>query len=199
MGDRGRLPDGGRGPATASPRSPRRRAAVYLLRTFLEHFISGVRRTYAYELLDESAEPALRKSEQHFGLLRHDFSPKPAYTALRNLLALMGPDQGRAARPRPVRLGLPGRASGVRHLVLQRADGTVLVALWRLDSVWDRTARRDVRVKARVVAVAAPGAASVRVSRPVAGTASGVPLRGGRVRVGVAGDPLVLEVSPRAR
>ena len=116
--------------------------AVYLLRTFLEHFISGVRRTYAYELLDESAEPALRKSEQHFGLLRHDFSPKPAYTALRNLLALMGPDQARSGRLRNVRLGLPGRASGVRRLVLQRADGTVLVALWRLDSVWNRTTRR---------------------------------------------------------
>ena len=101
----------------------------------------------------------------------------------------MGRDQARAARLRPA-APRPARARlGVRRLVLQRADGTVLVALWRLASVWDRTARRDVRVKARAVTVALPGAAAVRVSRPVAGTTSRARLRGGRVRVGAGRRP----------
>ena len=146
--------------------------AVYLLRTFLEHFISGVRRTYAYELLDESAEPALRKSEQHFGLLRHDFSPKPAYTALRNLLALHG------ARPgAPPACGRCASASpgGPRACATSSWSAPTGRCSWRCGA-WTasgtgRRARRP-RQGARG-AVALPGAASVRVTRPVAGTASG--------------------------
>jgi hypothetical protein len=57
---------------------------VYLLRTFLEHFKGGIARTYAYELLDEKPDRGLRDPEQHFGPLRQDFTPKPAFTALRN-------------------------------------------------------------------------------------------------------------------
>ena len=33
-------------------------AAIYLLRTFLEQFRAGIRRTFAYELIDEKPEPA---------------------------------------------------------------------------------------------------------------------------------------------
>src|SRR5215213_7105608 len=63
-----------------------RTAAIYLLRTFLEQFRAGIGRTFAYELIDEKPERAGRDSEQHFGLLRNDFSRKPAFNALRNLL-----------------------------------------------------------------------------------------------------------------
>ncbi len=111
-------------------------AAIYLLRTFLEHFRSGIPRTYAYELLDEKPERAGRDPEQHFGLLRSDFSRKPAFRALRNLLDVVGPDEG-TPELKPLRMGMSGPA-GMRRLVLRRADGTYLVALWRLDSAWDR-------------------------------------------------------------
>ena len=163
--------------------------AVYLLRTFLEHFISGVRRTYAYELLDESAEPALRKSEQHFGLLRHDFSPKPAYTALRNLLALMGPDQGRAARapagaPRPARARLGRAPPGPAARRRDGARGAVAPGQ-RLEP--DHPA--SVRVKARGVTSQCPARPPSASARPVAGTTSRAPLRGGRVRVGAGRRP----------
>jgi hypothetical protein len=64
-------------------------AAVYTVRTVLEHYLSGIPRSYVYELVDQAADPG--RAEFNFGLLRHDFSRKPAFTALKNLLAMAGP------------------------------------------------------------------------------------------------------------
>ena len=54
----------------------------------------GEKRVYTYELIDEFDDPGLTNPEANFGLLRRDLSPKPAYTAMKNLL-------GPALRPRP--------------------------------------------------------------------------------------------------
>jgi hypothetical protein len=171
-----------------------RAGAVYLLRTFLEHFRAGVERTFAYELVDEKPDPGLRDPEQHFGLLRSDWSPKPAFTALKNLLALTGPSGPRPAL-RPLRMDVSQPEGRVRRLVLQRADGTYLVALWRLDSVWDRNRRRPEDVPARSVSVTLPQGAGVAVADPAASAAARpLPARRGRVRVRLAERPLVLLV-----
>jgi hypothetical protein len=171
--------------------------AAYLLRTFLEHFRAGIPRTYAYELLDERPEPARRDPEQHFGLLRSDFSRKPAFVALRNLLALVGP----ATPPgdlRPLRLEIERGPRDLRSLVLQRSDGRHLLILWRLAPVWDREARRPLRVAARRVVIRLPGARSARAAEPMATAAPArLGLRGGRARLDVAGGPVVLEIEPR--
>jgi hypothetical protein len=174
--------------------------AVYLLRTFLEHFASGIERTYAYELVDQFPDPARRTADHHFGLLRYDFSPKPAFTALRNLLALVGPAGGRPPM-RPLRMTVSGDRGQVRRLVLQRSDGTYLVALWRLASVWDREERRALPVAPRPVEIGLPGAESVRVADPIRSAAArGLRLRRASVRLKLGGRPLVLEVSAeRAR
>ncbi len=75
-------------------------AAVYFPRLLLEAFGLGARRTFIYELLDEKPDPGLTDLQQHFGLLRNDFSPKPAFAAIRTLIAAVrrspGPgDDGR--------------------------------------------------------------------------------------------------------
>ena len=49
-----------RGPADQPPGVSEQAAAVYLTRTFLQHFESGIRRTYAYELLDEKPDRRAR-------------------------------------------------------------------------------------------------------------------------------------------
>jgi len=166
-------------------------AAIYLLRTFLEHFLSGIPRTYAYELLDEKPERAERAPEQHFGLLRSDFSRKPAFRALRNLLDLVGRGEG-PPDLKPLRLGMHGPA-GMRRLVLRRADGTYLVALWRLGSAWDRDRRRPLRVAPRRVELDLPGARQVGVVEP-ASTARRrhLRLRRGRVALRVGASPVIV-------
>jgi hypothetical protein len=171
-------------------------AAVYLLRTFLEHFDGGIERTYAYELLDEKADPTGRDLEQHFGLLRHDFSRKPAFIALRNLLAIVARGERRPAL-RPLRMSLSTAAGDVRRLVLRRGDGAYVIALWRLASVWDRDLRRALHVAPRRVTVSLPGARRVTLANPVRSEAERpLALRGGRVRVGLGARPLLLVVAP---
>ena len=172
--------------------------AVYLLRTFLEHFRSGIRRTYAYELVDEKPDPSGRDAEQHFGLLRNDFSRKPAYNALRNLLTVVGREGGRPSL-RPLRIRLAGSKGDVRRLVLQKADGSYVVALWRLASVWDRDRRRALHVPSRSLTVRVPGARRVSVADPIrSATERRLRLRRGAVSVRLGARPLLLHVSRRA-
>jgi hypothetical protein len=185
-----------RGPADQQPGVSERAAAVYLTRTFLQHFESGIRRTYAYELLDEKPDRRGRDPEQHFGLLRHDFSPKPAYTALRNLLTLVGSAAGRA-RLRPLRLDVSG-PSDLHRLVLRKANGNYLVALWRTASVWDARRERGLRVAPRLVSLAIPGAKRIAAADPVRSSRRvKAPLRHGRVRLLVGAHPILLEVTAR--
>jgi hypothetical protein len=185
-----------RGPADQQPGVSEKVAAVYLTRTFLQHFASGIRRTYAYELLDEKPDPRGNDPEQHFGLLRRDFSPKPAFTALKNLLTLVGPARGRS-RLRPLRIGVRGPAD-LHKLVLRKADGNYLVAFWRTASMWDIKRKRAVRVAPRRVTVTLPGARRVRAGDPVRShRLVKAPLRHGRVALLMAGRPVVLEVAAR--
>lgn len=128
--------------ATVSqPPSSEEAAAIYLPRLLVSAFGAGVRRTFIYELVDEKPDPGLADPEQHFGLLRNDLSPKPAFTAIKTLLAAV------AASPGP---GTAGRLSGrlrvqgdgeVERLDLERRDGSRVIALWRPVSVWDVGAR----------------------------------------------------------
>jgi hypothetical protein len=169
--------------------------AVYMLRTFLEHFGDGIRRTYAYELLDEKPDLRGRDAEQHFGLLRHDFSRKPAYIALRNMLAVVGRKEGRPSL-RPLRVDMAGANGDVRRLVLQKADGSYVVALWRLASVWDRDRRHALHVAPRSLALRIPGARSISVADPVRSARERrLHLRSGAVHVQLGARPLLLHVS----
>jgi hypothetical protein len=179
---------------SGQPGVPEGAAAVYLVRTFLEHFRSGIPRTYAYELLDQAPEPARRDPERHFGLLRHDFTPKPAFTALRNLLAVVGKDRT-AGSLRPLGLTVSKAPRDLRRLVLRKRDGTYVVAVWRDASVWDTAARRPVRVQPRTVRIRVAGAQAASVTDPVAGrSARRVAVRGGRMSLGVGANPLLLQV-----
>jgi hypothetical protein len=179
---------------TGQPGVSEAAAAVYLVRTFLEHFRSGIPRTYAYELLDQTPERARRDPERHFGLLRHDFSPKPAFTALKRLLAVVGRDRS-AGSLRPVGVTVSGAPRDLRRLVLRRRDGTYVVALWRQASVWDTAARRALRDPARRIAVRVAGATTASVTDPVAGGAARrLVLRRGRAALRIGAAPLLLQV-----
>jgi hypothetical protein len=186
----------GASPDAQAPVSERA-AAIYLQRTFLEHFRAGIRRTFAYELIDEKRDPRGRDAEQHFGLLRNDFSRKPAFNALRNLLAAVGNERGRG-RLVPLRLAISRPERQVRRLVLQKADGSYVVALWRLSSIWNIKRSAPLGVSSLPVSVRLPRGARVTVANPTESAgARRVALRRGRLQVALGASPLLLHVSPR--
>ena len=147
------------------PPVPEDAAAAYLPRMAAEYYAAGVQRTFFYELLDEKPNPQADDPEQHFGLLRNDLSPKPAFTALRNLLRVVRRSPGDGDR-------VPVRVSGgkVEPLLLERLDGSRVLLLWQRASLWNPDDREhqevpDVTVRVRF----AEEARDVMVYRPTKG------------------------------
>lgn len=123
--------------------------AKYVPRLFCEHFRAGMPRTFLYEFVDEWNLPEER--EANFGLLRHDLSPKPAFECLRRLIELTAEPAARpfVPKPLPARLAVypaPGfdRVRYVRHIALQKSDGTYILLLWH-DIALDDTHRKPWR------------------------------------------------------
>ncbi len=122
-----------------------RAQAIYNVRVLLNNFKAGVPRTYLYELVDLSATPTDRnhgyglmkaRAGKAPGLLRMA-GPKVAYQAVSRLNSVIG-DLGAAARPGKLDVSLADALTGetlgedtLQRLVLRRADGSYVLALWR--------------------------------------------------------------------
>jgi hypothetical protein len=119
-------------------------AGTYMPRLFLDYFRRGIVRTFAYELLDERADPERRDINASFGLLRNDYSEKPAFIALQRLIALLR-DPGPRFAPGRLDYSLDGAPPGLRRVLLQKRDGSFYLALWEPVRIWDpvRTAPLD--------------------------------------------------------
>jgi len=106
----------------------------YMPRLFLEYFRQGIVRTCSYEFVDERSD---RNSDQaNYGLLRYDLSPKPAYTALKNVISVLK-DPGSSFKPGSLNYKLTfkppagyERTQYVHHLLLQKRDGSFYLVLW---------------------------------------------------------------------
>ncbi len=189
--------------------------AKYIPRLFCEYFLHGIVRTYLYEFVDAFDNKADRDS--NFGLLRHDLTPKPSYTAVKNLLSLLsdkgaGHFQARtldyALTVRPVmdykELGSGqvvnyDRTRYVHHLLLQKRDGDFYLLLWHEVSDEDGgfTPHRVVTPPALPTTVALPPsirAATVYVPNAgMAGTAA--PIRGGQLTLNVPDEVMMVRLT----
>lgn len=93
---------------------------------WVTQFAAGIPIVTLYELLDESDKPP--GDEQHYGLVRADGTPKPAFNALARLSTLVRDAAANAATFTPTRVDI--RVTGASFVLLQRAGGTVVVLLW---------------------------------------------------------------------
>ena len=171
-------------------------AAVYFPRLLVTAFGVGARRTFIYELLDEKPDPGLGDLQQHFGLLRNDLSPKPAFTAIKTLIAAVSASPGAGERARlRWRLRVDGDDQ-VEHLTLRRRDGSRVIALWRPVSVWDQAKLAAIKPKPLPVEVAfGRRVRDVSVWRPSA-SATPVLRRGAvdRLQLALGGDLVLVSL-----
>ena len=130
-----------------------RAQAIYTLRQYLEDWRKGIRRTYIYELMDELPQPGV--AEMSWGILRSDGTPKPAYTALKNMISLLD-DRGPAFTPGGLTPTLSGTTSATRSTLLQKRDGSYYLALWQEKSVYDILAHRDLPIGGTAVTITVP-------------------------------------------
>jgi hypothetical protein len=112
-------------------------SGIYMPRLFLYYYSLGIPHTFNYQFIDEY-NVDLIDYERSFGLLHSDFTPKPAYTALKNLIALLK-DPGASFNTSYLQYQLTGTNTKTKSLLLQKRDGTYWLAVWQTDSIWDTT------------------------------------------------------------
>ncbi|WP_353865806.1 hypothetical protein [Svornostia abyssi] len=150
------------------PYVPEAVSATYLPKLFLDNFRRGIERTFSYELVNTYSDPQGWNPEAHFGLLRQDFSMKPAAERMRNLLRLVDP-AATAGAPAALDYTLQGDVTGVERVLLRRADGTFVLAIWQKARVYDEYARREIGVPARALTLRTAAPMAVAVGRTAQG------------------------------
>jgi hypothetical protein len=132
-------------------------AAKYVPRVFLEQWLHGVRRTYLYELID--LPQGNSSKDNGFGLLRPDFSHKPAFDVLANLTGLLS-DPGPSFVPSDLSFQFSGDVSNLHHVLLQRRNGNFFLVLWLEESCYDVDAKKSIAIRPRQVTIHTPNAMS---------------------------------------
>lgn len=120
-------------------------AAKYIPRTYAEYFRLGVAQNYVFEMTDIPGT-------YNYGLLNSAFAPKPAYTALKNLIGLLGEAGWNSSQqvwippaftPGVLDYTLSGATPNLHHVLLQKSTGVFYLLLWQEVSSYDPTTRTD--------------------------------------------------------
>src|SRR6266540_3469928 len=174
--------------ATLGGGVPEAVAARYLPRLLLGH-AGAAARTYLGALAGEQAGP---------GLLGPDGAPTRAHRDLANLVAVLA-DPGPAFTPGRLAYRLTGDTDGLRHLLLQKADGRFWLVLWVEKPSWDPAGGRELTVAAQPVGVRlAHRVAAARAFAPDLGTAPERHFAGPTrtIELEVPDRPLLVELLP---
>ena len=115
----------------------------YVPRMIFEQTMHGITRTYVYELIDQGR--AIAGDAGYFGLARTDGSPKPAFTALKNLIATLA-DSGPQVLPQNLQFTLVGASNNVHHLLMAKRDGSYYLAFWLEEQGYDVNKRVETPV-----------------------------------------------------
>jgi len=129
-----------------------RAAAIYLPAAFLSGFNQGVVRSYSYELIDETKEAPLAclmtnnpgnpqcGGYGYYGLLHFDLTPKPAFTALMNLIQILKEPESNL-EPGSLAIGFsadPGaKPYSPEYTLLEKSNGDYYLAIWNDISVYE--------------------------------------------------------------
>ncbi len=170
-------------------------AGVYMPRLLLQHYLRGEKRMYSYELIDEFDNPDLTNPEAHFGLLRHDLSRKPAYTAMKSLLGLLS-DPGPAFTPGSLPVRVDGYPGDAHYLMTQKRDGQFVLLLWRDVSVWDPVSRKPEKVTPTKVTLRLAAPARMAVYRPTEGAAPVATTKSAALPLKLDGEVTAITIDP---
>jgi hypothetical protein len=166
----------------------------YLPRLLFEYWNRGVKRTNIFELIDEGTSTTSRGD--NWGLVKNNGTPKPAFTAIKNLIDLLS-DQGPAFTPGALDYSLTGALASTHTTLLQKRDGTFYLALWQEVKSWDTKARKDLSPADDAVTLTLGQSASgIKVFQPRTGTTPIQTGRGTSIALSVPDEVIVVEITP---
>jgi len=104
----------------------------YIPRMFLEQWLANVTRTIEYEFIDEGGGGC----NATYGLVTSSLTPKPGYYALQSFIQTIN-DTGSSTTTTPLPMSLTSSATTLHHLLLQKSNGTYVLALWNEVQSWN--------------------------------------------------------------
>lgn len=169
-------------------------AGKYTPRLWLEYFNRNIQRVYLNELIDKWET---NDKEGNFGLLQRDGTPKPAFTAVENLITLLQ-DTPESFSPGTLNYSMTGETTNVHHTLLQKRDGRFYLILWQEVPSFDLVNQSDISVPYQTVTVTLETAInSAKLYQPLQSTASTAQYNNpGSVVLNVNDAPLVMELAP---
>ncbi len=127
----------------------------YMSRLFFQQFNNGIKRSYSYEMLDEGGDAVFA----NFGIVQANLQPKPAYTAIKSLIAALK-DPGTSVPTKPLTYNITGFNNNVQHTLLQKRDGSYVMAIWIESPAWNtvNNAGGDIVVAPQTVTISTSNA-----------------------------------------
>ncbi|HTE28013.1 T9SS type A sorting domain-containing protein [Flavitalea sp.] len=104
-------------------------SAKYYSVLFIEMIKRGAHKVYGYEFIDQSTSDQAN-SEKNFGLLHTDGSEKPAFTVVKNMIAIMK-DNNVVFTQTPLTYKLSGDTTGLKNSLFQRSTGNYVLGIWQ--------------------------------------------------------------------
>lgn len=176
--------------------APEAVSAKYIPRLFFQSFNAGIERTYLYQFFDGWNDPDQTNQEAHFGLVRFDGTPKPAFVALRNLISILRDSPGGTAVNGALAYQISGGTPQLSHTLLRKKNGTYYLALWQEVISFDPKTKTDVVVQPHDVTVSFQR--PIRQAKLYDPARAATPVqnlgRGSNFRVQVPDSVLLLEV-----
>ncbi len=130
--------------ASMQPGVTNRVGGKYTPRLYAEYFKAGITKTFNYELMSEGSlkdsagapidDPSC--SECLYGLLDSNFNYRPAGTAVKQMIGLLGERGQNSFAPGSLSYGVDGDTRNMHDLLLQKSDGTFYLMLWNNISLY---------------------------------------------------------------
>lgn len=168
------------------------------LNLILDSIGMGISRVYLYQLLDAYPDPSNNEMEKHFGLFDIDYRPKPAASAIHNLLqtvAANDPATPGAKRATPS-LTVSAGDLNVKRLLLDGDQKVSTLILWDERKIWDSEKNAPLPVPASEVTVDSDAEiAKIDVIDPIKATEPVQTVRKARsVKVQLEGYPVLIKL-----
>ncbi len=125
--------------------------AKYLSRTFFVNDNAGIVRTYIYTFVSYTGGDSFGGD----GILNTDLSAKPAYTAIQSSLNVLA-DTAAGSTPASVNYAIIGAPSSLEHELIQKSNGSYVLALWNETASWNTATNTPITVAPTNVTVAFP-------------------------------------------
>jgi hypothetical protein len=171
--------------------------AKYLLDMLFDDWNDGITATFLFELVDRQPDAGNTTPNDHYGLFNTDWTPKPAAIALHNLMTILADPGTGGVAPGSLSYTLSGMPSTANSTLLEKSDGTFVLALWNDVRLSGPTSQTTITVASVAVTLtlSAPFQ-SITVYDPLTGTTAVQSFANAQtVQIMVPDHPVLVEIT----